>query len=64
MRRSSVILILLLLTAFALRLYRLDHQEIWGDEAHSVYVASLSLSSAVSPRLAPNPPLYPLLLYS
>jgi len=34
-------LILLLLAAFALRLYRLDHQEIWGDEAHSAYVASL-----------------------
>ena len=33
----NTILILLLLTAFALRLYRLDHQEIWGDEAHSSF---------------------------
>ena len=63
MRRSNVILILLLLTAFALRLYRLDHQEIWGDEAHSAYVASLPLLSAVSPRMETNPPLYHLLLY-
>jgi mannosyltransferase len=60
---KNTILILLLLTAFALRLYRLDHQEIWGDEAHSVYVASLPLLSTVSPRIETNPPLYHLLLY-
>ncbi|MFQ5811978.1 MAG: glycosyltransferase family 39 protein [Anaerolineae bacterium] len=60
---TSIILILLLLTAFALRLYRLDHQEIWGDEAHSAYVASLPLLSAVSPRTETNPPLYHFLLY-
>ncbi len=59
----NTILILLLLTAFSLRLYRLDHQEIWGDEAHSAYVASLPLLSAVSPRTETNPPLYHLLLY-
>lgn len=59
----NTILILLLLIAFALRLYRLDHQEIWGDEAHSAYVASLPLLSAVSPRTETNPPLYHLLLY-
>ena len=52
-----------MLTAFTLRLYRLDHQEIWGDEAHSAYVASLPLLSAVSPRTETNPPLYHLLLY-
>jgi len=56
-------LILLLLAAFALRLYRLDHQEIWGDEAHSAYVSKLPLLSAVSPRTETNPPLYHLLLY-
>ncbi|MBL7184210.1 MAG: glycosyltransferase family 39 protein [Anaerolineae bacterium] len=60
---KNIILILLLLTAFSLRLYRLDHQEIWGDEAHSAYVASLPLLSAVSPRTETNPPLYHLLLY-
>jgi uncharacterized membrane protein len=60
---KNIILIILLLTAFALRLYRLDHQEIWGDEAHSVYVTSLPLLSTVSPRIETNPPLYHLLLY-
>ena len=60
---KNIILILLLLTAFALRLYRLDHQEIWGDEAHSAHVASLPLLSAVSPRTETNPPLYHFLLY-
>lgn len=60
---TLVILILLLLAAFALRLYRLDHQEIWGDEAHSAYVVKLPLLSVVSPRTETNPPLYHLLLY-
>ena len=59
----NTILILLLLAAFALRLYRLDHQEIWGDEAHSAYVASLPLPVVVSPRTETNPPLYHFLLY-
>jgi len=62
-RLGNIVLILLLLAAFTLRLYRLDHQEIWGDEAHSAYVASLPLSSTVSPRTETNPPLYHLLLY-
>ncbi len=60
---KSAILILLLLTAFALRLYRLDHQEIWGDEAHSAYLSKLPLLSAVSPRMETNPPFYHLLLW-
>jgi mannosyltransferase len=59
----NTILILLLLIAFALRLYRLDHQEIWGDEAHSAYLSKLPLLSAVSPRMETNPPLYHLLLW-
>ncbi len=59
----NIVLIFILLAAFALRLYRLDHQEIWGDEAHSAYVASLPLLSAVSPGMETNPPLYHLLLW-
>jgi len=59
----NALLLLLLLTAFALRLYRLDQQEIWGDEAHSAYVVKLPLLSTVSPRTETNPPLYHLLLY-
>jgi mannosyltransferase len=58
----NIVLILLLLTAFALRLYRLNHQELWGDEAHSAYVSKLPLPSTVSPRTETNPPLYHLLL--
>jgi mannosyltransferase len=61
-RFRNIVLILLLLAAFALRLYRLDHQELWGDEAHSAYVSKLPLPSAVSPRTETNPPLYHLLL--
>lgn len=55
-------LVILLLTVFALRLYRLDHQELWGDEAHSAYVSKLPLLSTISPRTETNPPLYHLLL--
>jgi 4-amino-4-deoxy-L-arabinose transferase-like glycosyltransferase len=62
-RVRNIILIVFLLTAFALRLYRLDHQEIWGDEAHSAYVSRLALLSVVSPSTETNPPLYHLLLY-
>jgi mannosyltransferase len=61
-RLRNIILILLLLTAFALRLYRLDHQELWGDEAHSAYVSKLPLLSTVSPRTETNPPFYHFLL--
>ncbi len=59
----DIVLILLLLTAFALRLYRLDHQELWGDEAHSACVSKLPLTSTVSPCTETNPPLYHLLHY-
>ncbi|MGA9350830.1 MAG: glycosyltransferase family 39 protein [Anaerolineae bacterium] len=59
----NIVLLVLLLTAFALRLYRLDHQELWGDEAHSAYVSKLPLPSTISPRTETNPPLYHLLLY-
>ncbi|HQA69457.1 MAG TPA: hypothetical protein PK801_14120, partial [Aggregatilineales bacterium] len=27
------------LLGFGLRLYRIDHQSIWWDEAHSIFVA-------------------------
>jgi 4-amino-4-deoxy-L-arabinose transferase-like glycosyltransferase len=60
---TNSVLILLLLTAFALRLYRIDHQELWGDEARSAYVVKLPLPSIVSPYIEPFPPFYHLLLY-
>jgi mannosyltransferase len=62
-RLRNITLLLILLTAFALRLYRLDHQELWGDEAHSAYVSKLPLPSTISPRTETNPPLYHFLLY-
>jgi 4-amino-4-deoxy-L-arabinose transferase-like glycosyltransferase len=61
-RLRNIILILLLLAAFALRPYRLDHQEFWGDEAFSAYMSKLPLPSTVSPRTDVHPPLYYLLL--
>lgn len=43
-RRGEILLGLLLLVAFALRVYRIDYQSIWGDEAYSIWRSGLPLS--------------------
>ncbi len=54
--------VLLVLLAFALRLYRLDGQDIWGDEAWSISVSGRSLQAMVAGDAETNPPLYHLVL--
>ena len=68
MRNRSVVLctmLLLVLLAFALRLYRLDHQPLRGDESFTIQFSAHPLSWLV-PSIAnvePNPPLYYFLLH-
>lgn len=58
-QRNLVIIILLLLVAFALRLYRLDFQDIWWDEARNIDVASRNLAViATAKEMDIHPPLY------
>ncbi len=55
---------LVVLAAFALRLYRLDLQDIWWDEARNIDVASRPLAQiAVAPELDIHPPVYFYLLH-
>ncbi|MFQ6000378.1 MAG: glycosyltransferase family 39 protein, partial [Anaerolineae bacterium] len=54
----------IVLLAFLLRLYRLDHQSLWYDEGFSVYLARMSLGE-ITARTASDihPPLYYYLLH-
>ncbi|MBI5649460.1 MAG: glycosyltransferase family 39 protein [Chloroflexi bacterium] len=65
MRRPGFIALLALcLVAFALRVFRLDLQSLWYDEAFSVYLAQFDLA-AITARTAADiqPPLYYYLLH-
>lgn len=54
----------LVLAAFALRLYRLDGQDLWWDEARNLDVAARPLAQiAVAGELDAHPPLYFYLLH-
>lgn len=69
--RRHLPLLLLLLLAFALRLYDLDGQSMWSDEGLSLYRARLPLSDLLTnqivvdgiPTTDTNPPFYFLLLH-
>jgi mannosyltransferase len=66
-RLASLPLVLLLLTlvAFGLRIYRLDHQPLRGDESFTIQFSAHELDW-LFPNIAnvePNPPLYYLLLH-
>ncbi len=66
MRRVNwfVTLIVLILAAFALRVFRLDFQSLWYDEAFSVYLAQFSLADITARTAADiQPPLYYYLLH-
>ncbi len=57
-------MVLMALAALALRLYRLDAQDVWWDEARNIDVAARALSTiATSPELDIHPPLYFYLLH-
>ncbi len=54
----------LLLVAFALRVFRLEFQSLWYDEAFSVYLARMSLAEITARTAADiQPPLYYYLLH-
>jgi len=58
-RVRGALVILILLCALALRLYRLDFQDIWWDEGRNIDVASRSLAVIATAReMDIHPPLY------
>jgi len=62
-RRIHPGILLIALLAFGLRLYALDRQDIWGDEAFSIWLSSQPLPQVVAGGADTHPPLYPFLLY-
>ena len=60
----SWLLLGLVLAAFILRVYRLDLQDIWWDEARNIDVAGRALAQiATAPELDIHPPVYFYLLH-
>ena len=56
---SWYLTIIILLIAFALRVYRLDAQSIWWDEGHSIQMASAALTQIPTlPGMDVHPPGY------
>ncbi len=53
-----ILLLAIVLLAFALRLYRLDAQELWGDESVSVSARRLSETQVLLGKTDVHPPLY------
>jgi hypothetical protein len=61
---GKIAIIAIIILAFALRIYRLDHQSIWYDEGVSVYFASQNLKDLVAGVSTDNhPPLHFLALH-
>jgi mannosyltransferase len=59
-----ILLLTIILLAFALRVYRLGHQSLWDDEAKSVWVSSWSVTKIlVEQSQHEHPPLHYLLLH-
>ena len=61
--RRALALFGLILLATLLRFYRLSAQDIWGDEAFSIFLSQQPLHVVVAGGSDTHPPLYPLLLY-
>jgi 4-amino-4-deoxy-L-arabinose transferase-like glycosyltransferase len=55
--------VLLLFLAFGLRLFMIENQDIWGDEAWSITVANWPMAEVISSDAEFNPPLYHALLH-
>lgn len=62
-RRFRLGILLVVLLALGLRLYAIDRQDIWGDEAFSIWLSSQPLPQVVAGGADTHPPLYPFLLY-
>ncbi|HIC93809.1 MAG TPA: phospholipid carrier-dependent glycosyltransferase, partial [Anaerolineae bacterium] len=61
---AGVLPYLLVLLAFALRLYRIDYQSIWRDEGVSLHLAASSIPAILANRAGDvHPPLYFILLH-
>jgi mannosyltransferase len=52
-----------MLLAAALRFYRLQAQDIWGDEAFSIFLSQQPLPHVIAGGADTHPPLYPVLLF-
>jgi mannosyltransferase len=61
-RIATPALLLVVLLAFGFRLYAIDRQDIWGDEAFSIWLSSQPLAEVVAGGADTHPPLYPFLL--
>ena len=60
----AVLLIVIILLALVLRLYRLDNQSLWYDEGFSVYLAGMDIDQITARTAADiQPPLYYYLLH-
>jgi mannosyltransferase len=55
-------ILLIVLLAFGLRLCLIDRQDIWGDEAFSIWLSNQPLPEVVAGGADTHPPLYPVLL--
>jgi 4-amino-4-deoxy-L-arabinose transferase-like glycosyltransferase len=56
---GKMAIVAIIILAFALRIYRLDHQSIWYDEGVSVYLANQSLTDLIAGVSTDNhPPLH------
>lgn len=62
-RPDKIGLLILILLATALRFYRLGWQDIWGDEAFSIFLSKMSLPAVIAGAADTHPPFYPLLLF-
>jgi mannosyltransferase len=62
-RRFCLWPLLVVLLAFSLRLYAIDRQDIWGDEAFSIWLSSQPLTEVMAGGADTHPPLYPFMLY-
>jgi uncharacterized membrane protein len=62
-RRIQVWILFIILLAFGLRLYAIDRQDIWGDEAFSIWLSSQPLPDVIAGGADTHPPLYPFFLY-
>lgn len=60
---KKIALLVLTLIAFALRVYRLDAQDIWGDEAFSIFLSQMPLDKVIAGAADTHPPFYPVLLF-
>ena len=62
-RRVDLAILFIILLACGLRLYAIDRQDIWGDEAFSIWLSSQPLPQVIAGGADTHPPLYPFLLH-